>query len=837
MRPAARLLALALCALFLLPAHAQKATGLTGWSLYLDPGHSQTENKGVFGYSEAEKSLRVGLALRRLFMETTDIDTVYMSRTTDTQFVTLSQRSDHANAVGASWFHSLHSDAGPPEVNRTLLLWGRLRGGGEKNPPGGKAMSDIMVERLTRTMRIGTTGSRGDCLDFYLNCSGPGPYLSVNRRTNMPSQLSESGFHTNPTQNQRNMNADWKRLEAMSFYWSILDFHGIPRPSTRIVTGYVTDLESGQPINGATVTVGDTTYTTDTYASLFHRYTTNPDQLANGFYYLDEVPEGLLSVQAEADGFEVFTSSVVAVDSFFTFKDIGMVSTVPPRLVETTPAAFDTDPFKVIDPIVLEFSRPMNRLLTEQALHFAPALTVSYRWANNDTRLVITPDSLLPETTYTLTLEASARGAQPYFLDGNSDGTAGDAFTLTFTTGIADALPPRLVASFPRVNARDMDPYGVVTVVYDEVIDWADGARLFRLEHSGTQQTVPGTFQHGVVNEQSVVTFFPEQPLEPEQVYRLAIDPGIRDQFQNTESGRKQVRFTTTDAQYNITPIDDFENGVSPNWWAPQQSGSTVGIITDSTSARLDTTIFSQLGNGRQAMRLRYGWDTQATSGWLIREYLGSGAPRSVFFDDTYSLQVLVFGDGSGNQFRFALDDRAPGGGAGNHEVSPWYIVDWLGWRPVTWDLSTGQTGTWLGNGILEGQLRIDSFQLTHTSGAPAFGTLYLDDLRLLKSTTGSSVAVEDGNEQPSSYQLLPNYPNPFNPTTTLRFALPVQDAVTLEIFSVTGAKVATLLQDRTYAAGTHEIVWDATGVPSGVYLARFYAGGHIQSSKLTLLK
>lgn len=836
MRLSTRLFGFFLCTLFVLPLSAQQVTGLAGWSLYLDPGHSQRENVGVFGYSEAEKSVRVGLALRQLFLETTDIDTVFMSRTTDNQFVTLSQRSDHANALGASWFHSLHSDAGPPEINRTLLLWGKLNRGGEKDPPGGKAMSEIMVERLTRTMRIGTTGARGDCQDFYLNCTGPGPYLSVNRRTSMPSQLSESGFHTNPTQNMRNMNADWKRLEAMAFYWSILDFHQIPRPAMRIVAGYVTDLESREPINGATVTVGDTTYVTDTFETLFNRYSNTPDQLANGFYYLDDMPTGGLSVQAQADGFEVFTSTVVATDTFITFLDIGMVSTVPPRLTETTPAATSTEPFKVIDPIVLEFSRPMSRPLTENAISFAPELDVSYRWANNDTRLVITPDSsLLPETTYTLTIAASARGAQPYFLDGDSDGTGGDDFVLTFTTGIADALPPRLVGSFPRVNARDLDPTSIVSVTYDEVIDWADGERLFRVEHNTTQQTVAGIFHHAVVNDQSIVTFFPEQPLEPEQTYRLFIEPGIRDQFLNTEPGRKQVRFTTTNARYDVTNIDNFEQGLSPNWWVPQQSGSTTGIITDSTSARVDTTIVSRFGDGKQSMQLRYGWDTQTSSGWLIREYLGGGAPRSVFFDDSYSLQVLVFGDGSGNQFRFALDDRAPGGGAGNHEVSPWYTIDWLGWRPVTWDLATDGTGTWLGNGILEGQLRIDSFQLTHTAGAPAFGTLYLDDLRLLKAV--STVANEVLDEQPTTYQLLPNYPNPFNPTTTLRFALPARDDVTLEIFNVTGARVATLLQNRSYVAGTHEVVWDASGVPSGVYLARLQAGGQIHTTKMTLLK
>lgn len=71
--------------LFLSPLQAQEVTGLDGFSLFLDPGHSQTENQGLYNYSEAQKVLRVGLALREMLLTQTDIDTVYISRTNDSQ--------------------------------------------------------------------------------------------------------------------------------------------------------------------------------------------------------------------------------------------------------------------------------------------------------------------------------------------------------------------------------------------------------------------------------------------------------------------------------------------------------------------------------------------------------------------------------------------------------------------------------------------------------------------------------------------------------------------------------------------------------------------------------
>ena len=79
-----------------------QVTGLSGWNIFVDPGHSGDENMGIYGYSEARKNLRVGLRLQELLMNTTDIDTVYMSRTNDQQTVSLSQRTSRANNLGSS---------------------------------------------------------------------------------------------------------------------------------------------------------------------------------------------------------------------------------------------------------------------------------------------------------------------------------------------------------------------------------------------------------------------------------------------------------------------------------------------------------------------------------------------------------------------------------------------------------------------------------------------------------------------------------------------------------------------------------------------------------------
>jgi len=97
--------------------------GLSGWNIVLDPGHSQKENMGIYGYSEAEKNLGVALHLHEILSRNTDIDTVYLTRWNGIDIVSLSQRTDYANRLHAAWYHSIHSDAGASQYNSTLLLW------------------------------------------------------------------------------------------------------------------------------------------------------------------------------------------------------------------------------------------------------------------------------------------------------------------------------------------------------------------------------------------------------------------------------------------------------------------------------------------------------------------------------------------------------------------------------------------------------------------------------------------------------------------------------------------------------------------------------------------
>lgn len=110
----------------------------------------------------------------------------------------------------------------------------------------------------------------------------------------------------------------------------------------------------------------------------------------------------------------------------------------------------------------------------------------------------------------------------------------------------------------------------------------------------------------------------------------------------------------------------------------------------------------------------------------------------------------------------------------------------------------------------------------------------------------GPAVLAEETTDAPSDipdrFSLFPCVPNPFNPSTTIRFTLPTSAKVNLEVIDMQGRRVASLLTGESLDAGLHEAQWwgrDDSGnsVSSGVYLYRLTAGGHSQSRKLTLLK
>lgn len=105
----------------------------------------------------------------------------------------------------------------------------------------------------------------------------------------------------------------------------------------------------------------------------------------------------------------------------------------------------------------------------------------------------------------------------------------------------------------------------------------------------------------------------------------------------------------------------------------------------------------------------------------------------------------------------------------------------------------------------------------------------------------GSASAVNDQAPAPGRASLLGVAPNPFNPRTTIRFALPEPGLVRLSVFDVSGRLVRTLV-DESMTAGSHEVAWDGRdatgrGVGAGSYLVRMEFGGRVETSTMGLVR
>ena len=132
-----------------------------------------------------------------------------------------------------------------------------------------------------------------------------------------------------------------------------------------------------------------------------------------------------------------------------------------------------------------------------------------------------------------------------------------------------------------------------------------------------------------------------------------------------------------------------------------------------------------------------------------------------------------------------------------------------------------------------DGQTVIGSGKIVHARAFGNGGMMY----NLYIDTAENIIGVHrNGNSVPDNYSLSQNYPNPFNPSTTIDYQLPKPGFVNLTVFDVLGQEVKTLVNDYKQA-GTYNIKFDASELPSGVYFYKITSGDFKSTKKLTLIK
>jgi PKD repeat protein len=150
-----------------------------------------------------------------------------------------------------------------------------------------------------------------------------------------------------------------------------------------------------------------------------------------------------------------------------------------------------------------------------------------------------------------------------------------------------------------------------------------------------------------------------------------------------------------------------------------------------------------------------------------------------------------------------------------------------------SWDFGDGQNSTQTNPSHLYANAGTYTVSLTLTG--PGGGSI---KSRPNYITVMPPVGVDERKDQeiPKVFALYPNYPNPFNPSTTIEYDLPQPSHIELKVYDVLGNEVQTLVSGKR-AAGRYRVQFDSNGVPGGLYFYRLRTGEKVEVKKMMVVK
>ncbi len=271
---------------------------------------------------------------------------------------------------------------------------------------------------------------------------------------------------------------------------------------------------------------------------------------------------------------------------------------------------------------------------------------------------------------------------------------------------------------------------------------------------------------------------------------------------------------------------DDFADGNYTGWGNATGTWSATSYYLRGNSTTTNAKLTSPFGTFTSATitsQIRMNTARSQRKARIIFAYTNASNYRFIEFDDVSNV-VRWYDRVSGVNTQRKSVSRSM-------SSSTWYSVTIAitgGTVSVSWGATNLGSYTWsgaiaglIGCGYNNSSSDFDNFCVTAGSSSIA------EPIELAGQGEGTL---------PSDYLLSQNYPNPFNPTTQIAFTLPTSGMVSLEVYNVLGQKVRTLV-DGPMPSGVHEVTFDATLMPSGVYFYRLVFGDRVESRKMLLLK
>jgi N-acetyl-anhydromuramyl-L-alanine amidase AmpD len=477
----------------------------------------------------------------------------------------------------------------------------------------------------------------------------------------------------------------------------------------------------------------------------------------------------------------------------------------PPRVISQPPAGR----VQVYDKISVTFDQRMEPASTEAALKIKPAVAGTFSWSNINRTLSFTPVTSFPfDSSFSVTLDTSAHNYLNQKLDINGDGIGGEPYSFSFKTVQKDMIAPQIISTYPADNQTDISGTVEFIAEYSEPLDTATIAGSFELRDE-SNTILPLRIASSISGSGTTVTSVrAKSELPPLKNFTLIINQTAKDFGGNSIPSIKTLHFTTENTKvFNGTIVEALD--ALGSWWQPGVSGSTVGVKPNTTTFSIVT---DPKKSGTGAGKITY--EFSATAGGNVREY--NSLKPSIEGGSLFG--VWVYGDNSGNALELWFYPTS------GYVAIAAGTLNWTGWKLVTVSTSSvaGTARTFAG------------FVIRQVSGAKTGGTVYFDALAVGNSVSG--VSGEPPVNVPAQFSLAQNYPNPFNPSTVISYQSPVTTQIRLSVYDLLGREVAVLVNEMK-SPGVYQVQWNASTLPSGLYIYRLDAGNFSATRKALFVK
>ncbi|MBI5730582.1 MAG: Ig-like domain-containing protein, partial [Ignavibacteriales bacterium] len=531
----------------------------------------------------------------------------------------------------------------------------------------------------------------------------------------------------------------------------------------------------------------------------------NGDEFNNGYYFFDELTPGNYTVIVEVDKMRPDTSTVTVKTNESVFND-RMVALNPildpPKIISYAPAD-SVNEVSNVSPIVIDFDIRMNITETQNAFSITPAVNGTISWNAAYTKLTFTPTkSYVSGTKYLVTITTSAKTHFGIYLPQKKN--------FSFTT----RSKLNLVSTYPVSGVSNISTTVLMRLVFDKGIDAS--TLVQKISVADSLGNLLALTANQAKYSAGIIEFESKVPLNNNTLYKITVREGIGDveyvKFLQTVT----IEFRT---EKNLTFTGNILEGFETEnvWQSPLLSSNTQGVVSNQTSFSI---LNQRKISGENSGRLDYTFSGQ--DGTIELALVN---PITLGTNPTSEFGVWIFGDAGNNilEYRFIRQNSIV-------EKVKIDTINWTGWK-MKKILLNQIPGS--------GSIQFKSINVLQSTVGSLTGRLFFDDC-----LTNIVTDIYSDGYIPNEFRLEQNFPNPFNPETTIQYTIPSVETrrgeslqhVILKVYDMLGREVAALVNENK-TPGNYEIKFNAGGLASGIYFYRLQAGNFTASKKLILLK